>query len=140
MEEKIKTKLYCKNCKPRRVFKCPKDSIYSGAKVRMSPEENWWRAINMKLIEFENPAFTVKELAGIHRLMYPNASIHIRRGHRVAVHPHNEHDCLKLLKYAVMIQRKKGIEMTAEILLSSGKIISIDDFEIFEDPKKMQEQ
>ena len=138
MEEKIKTKLYCKNSKPRRVFKCPKDSIYSGAKVRMSPEENWWRAINMKMFEFENPAFTVKELAGIHRLMYPSASIHIRRGKRIAVHPHNEYDCLKLLKYAVMVQRKKGIEMNAEILLSNGKIISIDDFEIFEDPKKSQ--
>ena len=136
MEEKIKTKLYCKNSKPRRVFKCPKGSIYAGAKVRMSPEENWWRAINMKMFEQENPTFTAKEIAGIHRLMYPHASIHIRRGYRVSVHPHNEHDCLKLLKYAVMVQRKKGIEMNAEILLSSGKIISIDDFEIFEDPKK----
>ena len=102
----------------------------------MSDKEEWWRAINMKMFEFENPAFTVKELAGIHRLMYPSASIHIRRGKRIAVHPHNEHDCLKLLKYAVMVQRKKGIDMNAEILLSSGKVISIDDFEIFEDPKK----
>lgn len=136
MEEKIKTKLYCKNSKPRRVFKCPSGSIYAGAKVRMSDKEEWWRAINMKMFEFENPAFTVKELAGIHRLMYPSASIHIRRGKRIAVHPHNEHDCLKLLKYAVMVQRKKGIDMNAEILLSSGKVISIDDFEIFEDPKK----
>lgn len=140
MDEKIKKKLCCKNSKPRRKFECDKDSIYRGAKVRMSDKEEWWRAINMKMFEFENPAFTVKELAGIHRLMYPSASIHIRRGKRIAVHPHNEHDCLKLLKYAIMVQRKKGIEMNAEILLSSGKIISIDDFEIFEDPKKLQEQ
>ena len=140
MEEKIKTKLCCKNSKPRRVFKRPKGSIYSGAKVRMSDKEDWWRAINMKMFEQENPTFTAKEIAGIHRLMYPSASIHIRRGKRIAVHPHNEHDCLKLLKYAVMVQRKKGIEMNAEILLSSGKIISIDEFEIFEDPKKSQEQ
>lgn len=136
MEEKIKTKLYCKNCKPRRVFKCPKGSIYAGAKVRMSNKEEWWRAINMKMFEQENSSFTAKEIAGIHRLMYPNASIHIRRRYRVAIHPHNEHDCLKLLKYAVMVQRKKGVDMNAEILLSNEKIISIDEFEIFEDPKK----
>lgn len=140
MDEIIKKKLCCKNSKPRRVFKCPKGSIYAGAKVRMSDHEEWWRAINMKMFEQENPSFTAKEIAGIHRLMYPHASIHIRRGYRVAVHPHNEHDCLKLLKYAVMVQRKKGVDMNAEILLSSGKIISIDDFEIFEDPKKLQEQ
>ena len=106
----------------------------------MSPNEEWWKAINMKMFEQENSSFTAKEIAGIHRLMYPSASIHIRRGYRVAVHPHNEHDCLKLLKYAVMVQRKKGIEMTAEIMLSSGKIISIDEFEIFENPEKSQVQ
>lgn len=136
MDEKIKTKLYCKNCKPRRKFECDKNSIYRGAKVRMSPNEEWWKAINMKMFEQENPTFTAKEIAGIHRLMYPHASIHIRRGYRVAIHPHNEHGCLKLLKYAVMVQRKKGVDMNAEILLSNGKVISIDDFEIFEDPKK----
>ena len=133
MEEKLRTNLCCKNNKPRRKFECDKDSIYRGAKVRMSDGGKWWRVKNMKVFEssLDNPTNTAREMAGIYRFLCPSASIHIRRGHRVAVHPYNELDCLRLLKYYILAQRNQGKEVNIDVLLSDGQIISIDEIEIF---------
>lgn len=141
MEESLKAKIGCKKIKPRRKFKCEKSSIYYGAKVRFLPNEEWGRVKTMKVVNssWDNPTMTARELAATYRFVCPRASIYVRRGHKVTVKPHNELDCLILLKFMSEYERSHGREMNAEIMLADGQILSIDDIDVFENPKKKKD-
>lgn len=141
MEESLKAKIGCKKIKPRRKFKCDKSSIYYGAKVRFSPDKEWGRVKTMKVVNssWDTPTMTARELAATYRFVCPRASIYVRRGHKVTVKPHNELDCLILLKFMAEYERSKGREMNAEIMLANGQILSIDDIDVFENPKKKKD-
>ena len=141
MEESLKAKIGCKKIKPRRKFKCDKSSIYYGAKVRFLPNEEWGRVKTMKVVNssWDNPTMTARELAATYRFVCPRASIYVRRGHKVTVKPHNEIDCLILLKFMSEYERSHGREMNAEIMLVNGQILSIDDIDVFENPKKKKD-
>ena len=138
MDESLKAKIGCKKIKPRRRFKCDKSSIYYGAKVRFSPDREWGRVKTMKVVNssWDNPTMTARELAAIYRFVCPRASIYVRRNHKVTVKPHNEIDCLTLLKFMSEYERSHGREMNAEIMLANGQILPIDDIDIFENSKK----
>ena len=140
MEENLKAKIGCKKIKPRRKFKCDKSSIYYGAKVRFLPNEEWGRVKTMKVVNssWDNPTMTARELAATYRFVCPRASIYVRRNHKVTVKPHNELDCLMLLKFMSEYERSHGREMNAEIMLANGQILPIDDIDIFDDAKKNQ--
>ena len=141
MDESLKAKIGCKKIKPRRKFKCDKSSIYYGAKVRFSPDREWGRVKTMKVVNssWDTPTMTARELAATYRFVCPKASIYVRRGHKVTVKPHNELDCLILLKFMSEYERSHGREMNAEIMLANGQILSIDDIDIFENPKKKKD-
>ena len=141
MEESLKAKIGCKKIKPRRKFKCDKSSIYYGAKVRFSPDREWCRVKTMKVVNssWDTPTMTARELAATYRFVCPRASIYVRRGHKVTVKPHNEIDCLILLKFMAEYERSHGREMNAEIMLANGQILPIDDIDIFENPKKKKD-
>ena len=141
MEESLKAKIGCKKIKPRRKFKCDKSSIYYGAKVRFLPNEEWGRVKTMKVVNssWDNPTMTARELAATYRIVCPRASIYVRRNHKVTVKPHNEIDCLILLKFMSEYERSQGREMNAEIMLANGQILPIDDIDIFENPKKKKD-
>ena len=141
MEETLKAKIGCKKIKPRRKFKCDKSSIYYGAKVRFLPNEEWGRVKTMKVVNssWDTPTMTARELAAIYRFVCPRASIYVRRNHKVTVKPHNEIDCLTLLKFMSEYERSHGREMNAEIMLANGQILPIDDIDIFENPKKKKD-
>ena len=141
MEESLKTKIGCKKIKPRRKFKCDKSSIYYGAKVRFLPNEEWGRVKTMKVVNssWDNPTMTARELAATYRFVCPRASIYVRRGHKVTVKPHNELDCLILLKFMAEYERSHGREMNAEIMLANGQILPIDDIDVFENPNKKKD-
>ena len=141
MEESLKAKIGCKKIKPRRKFKCDKSSIYYGAKVRFSPDREWCRVKTMKVVNssWDTPTMTARELAATYRFVCPRASIYVRRGHKVTVKPHNEIDCLILLKFMAEYERSHGREMNAEIMLANGQILSIDDIDIFENPNKKKD-
>ena len=141
MEESLRAKIGCKKIKPRRKFKCEKSSIYYGAKVRFLPNETWARVKTMKVVnsERDSPTMTARELAATYRFVCPRASIYVRRGHKVTVKPHNEIDCLILLKFMSEYERSHGREMNAEIMLANGQILPIDDIDIFENPKKKKD-
>lgn len=141
MDESLKAKIGCKKIKPRRRFKCEKSSIYYGAKVRFSPDKEWCRVKTMKVVNssWDTPTMTARELAATYRFVCPKASIYVRRGHKVTVKPHNELDCLILLKFMSEYERSHGREMNAEIMLANGQILSIDDIDIFENPKKKKD-
>lgn len=141
MEESLKAKIGCKKIKPRRKFKCNKSSIYYGAKVRFSPDREWCRVKTMKVVNssWDIPTMTARELAATYRFVCPRASIYVRRGHKVTVKPHNELDCLILLKFMSEYERSHGREMNAEIMLVNGQILSIDDIDVFENPKKKKD-
>ena len=141
MEENLKAKIGCKKIKPRRKFKCDKSSIYYGAKVRFLPDREWGRVKTMKVVNssWDNPTMTARELAATYRFVCPRASIYVRRGHKVTVKPHNEIDCLILLKFMSEYEHSQGREMNAEIMLANGQILSIDDIDIFENPNKKKD-
>ena len=141
MEESLKTKIGCKKIKPRRKFKCDKSSIYYGAKVRFSPDKEWCRVKTMKVVNssWDTPTMTARELAATYRFVCPRASIYVRRGHKVTVKPHNEIDCLILLKFMAEYERSHGREMNAEIMLANGQILPIDDIDVFENPNKKKD-
>ena len=141
MEESLKAKIGCKKIKPRRKFKCDKSSIYYGAKVRFSPDREWCRVKTMKVVNssWDTPTMTARELAATYRFVCPRASIYVRRGHKVTVKPHNELDCLILLKFMAEYERSHGREMNAEIMLANGQVVPIDDIDIFENPKKKKD-
>ena len=141
MEESLKTKIGCKKIKPRRKFKCDKSSVYYGAKVRFLPDETWACVKTMKVVNssWDNPTMTARELAATYRFVCPRASIYVRRNHKVTVKPHNELDCLILLKFMSEYERSKGREMNAEIMLANGQILPIDDIDVFENPKKKKD-
>ena len=141
MEETLKAKIGCKKIKPRRKFKCDKSSIYYGAKVRFSPDKEWCRVKTMKVVNssWDTPTMTARELAATYRFVCPRASIYVRRGHKVTVKPHNELDCLILLKFMSEYERSHGREMNAEIMLANGQILPIDDIDIFENPNKKKD-
>ena len=141
MEESLRAKIGCKKIKPRRKFKCDKSSIYYGAKVRFLPNEEWGRVRTMKVVNssWDNPTMTARELAATYRFVCPRASIYVRRGHKVTVKPHNEIDCLILLKFMSEYEHSKGREMNAEIMLANGQILPIDDIDIFENPNKKKD-
>ena len=141
MEESLKAKIGCKKIKPRRKFKCDKSSIYYGAKVRFLPNEEWGRVRTMKVVNssWDNPTMTARELAATYRFVCPRASIYVRRTHKVTVKPHNELDCLILLKFMSEYERSHGREMNAEIMLANGQILPIDDIDIFENPNKKKD-
>ena len=141
MEESLKAKIGCKKIKPRRKFKCNKSSIYYGAKVRFSPDKEWCRVKSMKVVNssWDTPTMTARELAATYRFVCPRASIYVRRNHKVTVKPHNELDCLILLKFMAEYERSKGREMNAEIMLANGQILPIDEIDIFENPKKKKD-
>ena len=141
MEESLKAKIGCKKIKPRRKFKCDKSSIYYGAKVRFSPDREWGRVKTMKVVssERDTPTMTARELAATYRFVCPRASIYVRRGHKVTVKPHNEIDCLILLKFMSEYEHSQGREMNAEIMLANGQILPIDDIDIFENPNKKKD-
>ena len=141
MEESLKTKIGCKKTKPRRKFKCDKSSIYYGAKVRFLPNEEWGRVKTMKVVNssWDNPTMTARELAATYRFVCPRASIYVRRNHKVTVKPHNEIDCLILLKFMSEYERSHGREMNAEIMLANGQILPIDDIDVFENPNKKKD-
>ena len=141
MEESLKAKIGCKKIKPRRRFKCEKSSIYYGAKVRFLPNEEWGRVKTMKVVNssWDNTTMTARELAATYRFVCPRASIYVRRNHKVTVKPHNEIDCLILLKFMSEYERSEGREMNAEIMLANGQILPIDDIDIFENPKKKKD-
>lgn len=134
----MKAKIGCKKIKPRRKFKCEKSSIYYGAKVRFSPDREWCRVKTMKVVNssWDTPTMTARELAATYRFVCPRASIYVRRNHKVTVKPHNEIDCLILLKFMAEYERSHGREMNAEIMLANGKVLPIDDIDVFENPKK----
>lgn len=141
MEESLKAKIGCKKIKPRRKFKCEKSSIYYGAKVRFLPNEEWGRVKTMKVVNssWDNTTMTARELAATYRFVCPRASIYVRRGHKVTVKPHNEIDCLILLKFMSEYERRQGREMNAEIMLANGQILPIDDIDVFENPNKKKD-
>ena len=141
MEESLKAKIGCKKIKPRRKFKCDKSSIYYGAKVRFLPNEEWGRVRTMKVVNssWDSPTMTARELAATYRFVCPRASIYVRRGHKVTVKPHNELDCLILLKFMSEYERRQGREMNAEIMLTNGQILPIDDIDVFENPNKKKD-
>lgn len=141
MEESLKAKIGCKKIKPRRKFKCDKSSIYYGAKVRFSPDKEWCRVKTMKVVNssWDTPTMTARELAATYRFVCPRASIYVRRNHKVTVKPHNELDCLILLKFMAEYERSKGREMNAEIMLANGQILPIDDIDVFENPNKKKD-
>ena len=141
MEENLKAKIGCKKIKPRRKFKCDKSSIYYGAKVRFSPDREWCRVKTMKVVNssWDTPTMTARELAATYRFVCPRASIYVRRNHKVTVKPHNELDCLMLLKFMSEYERSHGREMKAEIMLGNGQILPINDIDIFENPKKKKD-
>ena len=141
MEESLKAKIGCKKIKPRRKFKCDKSSIYYGAKVRFLPAKEWGRVKTMKVVNssWDTPTMTARELAATYRFVCPRASIYVRRGHKVTVKPHNEIDCLILLKFMSEYERRQGREMNAEIMLANGQILPVDDIDIFENPKKKKD-
>ena len=141
MEESLKAKIGCKKIKPRRKFKCDKSSIYYGAKVRFSPDREWCRVKTMKVVNssWDTPTMTARELAATYRFVCPRASIYVRRGHKVTVKPHNEIDCLILLKFMAEYERSHGREMNAEIMLANGQVLPIDDIDIFENPNKKKD-
>ena len=141
MEENLKTKIGCKKIKPRRKFKCDKSSIYYGAKVRFLPNEEWGRVKTMKVVNssWDTPTMTARELAATYRFVCPRASIYVRRNHKVTVKPHNEIDCLILLKFMSEYERSQGREMNAEIMLENGQILPIDDIDVFENPNKKKD-
>ena len=113
-------------------------SIYYGAKVRFSPDREWCRVKTMKVVNssWDTPTMTARELAATYRFVCPRASIYVRRNHKVTVKPHNEIDCLILLKFMAEYERSHGREMNAEIMLANGQILPIDDIDVFENPKK----
>ena len=141
MEESLRAKIGCKKIKPRRKFKCEKSSIYYGAKVRFSPDREWCRVKTMKVVNssWDTPTMTARELAATYRFVCPRASIYVRRGHKVTVKPHNELDCLILLKFMAEYERSHGREMNAEIMLANGQVVPIDDIDIFENPNKKKD-
>ena len=141
MEETLKAKTGCKKIKPRRKFKCDKSSIYYGAKVRFSPDREWCRVKTMKVVNssWDTPTMTARDLAAIYRFVCPRASIYVRRNHKVTVKPHNEIDCLILLKFMSEYEHSQGREMNAEIMLANGQILPIDDIDVFENPKKKKD-
>ena len=141
MDESLRAKIGCKKIKPRRKFKCDKSSIYYGAKVRFSPDKEWCRVKTMKVVNssWDTPTMTARELAATYRFVCPRASIYVRRGHKVTVKPHNELDCLILLKFMSEYEHSKGREMNAEIMLANGQILPIDDIDVFENPKKKKD-
>ena len=138
MDESLKAKIGCKKIKPRRRFKCEKSSIYYGAKVKFSPDREWGRVKTMKVVNssWDTPTMTARELAATYRFVCPRASIYVRRNHKVTVKPHNELDCLMLLKFMAEYERSHGREMNAEIMLANGQILPIDDIDVFENPNK----
>ena len=141
MEETLRAKIGCKKITPRRKFKCDKSSIYYGAKVRFSPDKEWCRVKTMKVVNssWNTPTMTARELAATYRCVCPRASIYVRRNHKVTVKPHNEIDCLILLKFMAEYERSHGREMNAEIMLANGQILPIDDIDVFENPKKKKD-
>ena len=141
MDESLRAKIGCKKIKPRRKFKCDKSSIYYGAKVRFSPDKEWCRVKTMKVVNssWDTPTMTARELAATYRFVCPRVSIYVRRNHKVTVKPHNELDCLILLKFMAEYERSKGREMNAEIMLANGQILPIDEIDIFENPKKKKD-
>ena len=141
MEESLKAKIGCKKIKPRRKFKCEKSSIYYGAKVRFSPDSEWGRVKTMKVVNssWDTPTMTARELAATYRFVCPRASIYVRRGHKVTVKPHNELDCLILLKFMSEYEHSQGREMNAEIMLANGHILPVDDIDVFENPNKKKD-
>lgn len=141
MEESLRAKIGCKKIKPRRKFKCDKSSIYYGAKVRFSPDKEWGRVKTMKVVNssWDSPTMTARDLAAIYRFVCPRASIYVRRNHKVTVKPHNELDCLILLKFMAEYEHSKGREMNAEIMLGNGQILPINDIDIFENPNKKKD-
>ena len=141
MEESLKAKIGCKKIKPRRKFKCDKSSIYYGAKVRFSPDREWCRVKTMKVVNssWDTPTMTARELAATYRFVCPRASIYVRRNHKVTVKPHNELDCLILLKFMAEYERSHGREMNAEIMLANGQVVPIDDIDVFENPNKKKD-
>ena len=141
MEETLRAKIGCKKIKPRRKFKCDKSSIYYGAKVRFSPDREWCRVKTMKVVNssWDTPTMTARELAATYRFVCPRASIYVRRNHKVTVKPHNEIDCLILLKFMSEYERSHGREMNAEIMLANGQILPIDDIDVFENPIKKKD-
>ena len=141
MEESLRAKIGCKKIKPRRKFKCDKSSIYYGAKVRFSPDREWGRVKTMKVVNssWDNPTMTARELAATYRFVCPRANIYVRRGHKVTVKPHNEIDCLILLKFMSEYEHSQGREMNAEIMLANGQILPIDNIDVFENPKKKKD-
>ena len=50
-----------------------------------------------------------------------------------------EIDCLILLKFMSQYERNQGREKNAEIMLSNGKLLPIDDIDIFDNPKKKKD-
>ena len=141
MDESLKAKIGCKRIKPRRKFKCEKSSIYYGAKVRFSPDREWCRVKTMKVVNssWDTPTMTARELAATYRFVCPRASIYVRRNHKVTVKPHNEIDCLILLKFMSEYEHSQGREMNAEIMLANGQILPIDDIDVFENPMKKKD-
>ena len=141
MEETLRAKIGCKKIKPRRKFKCDKSSIYYGAKVRFLPNEEWGRVKTMKVVNssWDNPTMTARELAATYRFVCPRASIYVRRNHKVTVKPHNEIDCLILLKFMSEYEHSQGREMNAEIMLVNGQILPVDDIDVFENPNKKKD-
>ena len=141
MDESLKAKIGCKKIKPRRKFKCDKSSIYYGAKVRFSPDREWCRVKTMKIVNssWDTPTMTARELAATYRFVCPRASIYVRRNHKVTVKPHNELDCLILLKFMAEYERSHGREMNAEIMLANGQVLPIEDIDVFENPNKKKD-
>ena len=95
----------------------------------------------MKIVNasWHNPTMTSRELAATYRFVCPRASIYVRRRHKVTVKPHNEIDCLILLKFRSEDERRQGREMKAEIMLANGQILPIDDIDVFENPNKKKD-
>ena len=141
MEERLKAKIGCKKIKQKKKNKSEKSSIYNGAKVRFLPNEEWGRVKTMKIVNssWDNPTMTARELAATYRFVCPRASIYVRRNHKVTVKPHNEIDCLILLKFMSEYERRQGREMNAEIMLANGQILPIDDIDVFENPNKKKD-
>ena len=95
----------------------------------------------MKIVnsERDSPTMTARELAATYRFVCPRASIYVRRNHKVTVKPHNEIDCLILLKFMSEYERSHGRDMNAEIMLANGQILPIDDIDVLENPNKKKD-
>ena len=95
----------------------------------------------MKVVNssWDTPTMTARELAATYRFVCPRASIYVRRNHKVTVKPHNEIDCLILLKFMSEYEHSKGREMNAEIMLANRQILPIDAIDVFENPKKKKD-